>query len=92
MEYDFVFKVRVIDFLTDSVLLDDFPSAIGTLDKFKSRVEEDLGGLICVNHYHIPQISCYLEHRNWILIVGCCCQVQWREVENRIKKTLNTNS
>lgn len=89
MEYEFVFKVRVLDFLTDSLLSDDLSGAIGTVGKFKNKVDNDLGGLICLKHYHIPHVSCYLEHYNWILIVGCCCKDQWLEVEKRIKKTLN---
>jgi hypothetical protein len=89
LEYEYIFKVRVVDFRYHMLLENECLPAIIVVEQFKTRVANNLGGMLCTNHYHLPAISCYMEDSHWIREVHCCCKTQRLEAEVRIKKTLS---
>jgi hypothetical protein len=54
------------------------------ISKFESRIYEEIGGMLCMQHFHLPECEpVYTRHR-WVVKVDCCCQQQMDEVEERL--------
>lgn len=54
------------------------------ISRFESRISEEVGGMLCMYHFHLPQCEpVYTRHR-WVVKVTCCCQEQMDHVEERL--------
>lgn len=54
------------------------------ISRFESRIQEEVGGMLCMFHYHLPECEpVYTRHR-WVVKVTCCCQHQIDLVEERL--------
>jgi len=54
------------------------------ISRFENRIYEEVGGMLCMYHYHLPECEpVYTRHR-WVIKISCCCQQQLEDVEFRL--------
>jgi hypothetical protein len=54
------------------------------ISKFENRITEEVGGMLCMNHFHLPDCEPVYTRRRWVVKVTCCCQEQMDQVEHRL--------
>ena len=54
------------------------------ISKFEHRISEEVGGLLCRDHFHLPECEPVYTRRRWVVKVTCCCQDQMDQVEERL--------
>ena len=54
------------------------------ISKFEHRISEEVGGLLCMDHFHLPECEPVYTRRRWVVKVTCCCQDQMDQVEERL--------
>jgi len=80
-----VIEVELRD-LKGKTFLQDKKDAVNLqlISKFENRIYEEVGGMLCMYHFHLPQCEpVYTRHR-WVIKITCCCQQQLEEVEYRL--------
>jgi hypothetical protein len=58
---------------------------------FQGRIEDKIGGMLCIEHKHIPQTEAVYSKRRWVVKVTCCCQNQTIAVEERLYHCFSDN-
>ena len=54
------------------------------IKRFKIKIEEEVGGMLCMDHYRVPKLEAiYLKNR-WTIRINCCCNSQLNRIENRL--------
>jgi hypothetical protein len=54
------------------------------ISKFESRIYEEVGGMLCMYHYHLPECEPVYTRNRWVIKICCCCQRQLDSVEDRL--------
>jgi hypothetical protein len=56
---------------------------------FHGTIQDKVGGMLCIDHMHIPQTEPVYSKRRWVVKVTCCCQQQTNAVEERLYHSFN---
>jgi hypothetical protein len=57
------------------------------INEFQRRIEENIGGLLCFDHIHVPECKATYSINRWVIRIDCCCCDQLDQVEYRLKRT-----
>lgn len=52
------------------------------------RIEEEVGGLLCIDHCALPELTIRPKGKNWILYIRCCCDKQQEQIHDRVQQFL----
>ncbi len=90
MKQSFVIELKIGEFIDLSS--DSVDPALSYLDfrvVVENFLEERIGGLLCIDDCHIPQLR-FIEngHQKCRLEIACCCERQCLVVENRLNEIL----
>jgi hypothetical protein len=85
MTEHFVIRVNIGDLIGRKITeLQPFNYSIRFEQLFLRLLEEETGGLLCISHFHIPEIQLPLENCFFPMEIHCCCRLQVIMVENRL--------
>jgi hypothetical protein len=91
MTHDYFLEIEFTDYVDESLLksLDGRKYQLNIFHLFQEQLEEVIGGMLCFQHTHLPEIlpPVFLES-TWILRICCCCPEQRMYVSNRIDMLL----
>lgn len=48
-------------------------------------IDDKIGGMLCFDHFCLPDSRSSFVDRRWAINIGCCCEKHAREVEERLK-------
>lgn len=54
------------------------------ISKFETRIQEEVGGMLCLYHFHLPECEPVYTRQRWVIKITCCCQHQLDDVEERL--------
>ena len=54
------------------------------IQNFQDRIEEKIGGMLCLDHMYVPASKPDYINRRWVIKVACCCMNQSKKVEDRL--------
>ncbi|RYG49301.1 MAG: hypothetical protein EOO01_12610 [Chitinophagaceae bacterium] len=52
------------------------------------QIDEEVGGLLCVDHCALPEMSMRPKGKDWILYIRCCCDKHQEEIHKRVQQFL----
>jgi hypothetical protein len=85
MTEKFVIQVNIVEFMDRKITCletSNYSIRVGQL--FLLVLEEETGGLLCITHFHLPEVK--LPPNDWFFPVEihCCCKRQVSTVEKRL--------
>jgi hypothetical protein len=51
---------------------------------FETRIYEEVGGILCFDHYHVPTLEPQYSKGRWAVRITCCCEEHMNAVESRL--------
>jgi hypothetical protein len=92
MQKSFIIELKIGEFMDrHSAAIDDsfYHLDIDIESVIEEFLEEKIGGMLCLDDCHIPQLR-FIEngHRNCRLEIDCCCEKQCLLVEKRLNEIL----
>ncbi len=87
MENYLTIEVEVRDHISQQLFtIQSDPFEISMINGLKNRLEEKLGGMLCINHFHLPTCtSAYIRGR-WVVCIAGCCSEQIKHIEHRLQE------
>jgi hypothetical protein len=52
----------------------------------QTHLEEQMGGMLCLGHYYLPQFKTKYSRGRWVVQISCCCACQMQSLEDRLKE------
>jgi hypothetical protein len=85
-----VIEVELRDRTGNTFLRDQKDAHTGeVIRKFEKRIYEEVGGMLCLDHFSVPHCSPEYSNRRWVVKITCCCEHQMDAVENRLYNAFN---
>lgn len=87
MTHDYFLEVEFTDYVDKSLLKtpDGRMYQLNIFNLFHRQLEEIIGGMLCIHHFHLPEIlPPFMSEDTWILKIRCCCPEQRRYIGERI--------
>jgi hypothetical protein len=90
MQQSYIIEIRITDLIErHSTIIDNPMYQLDIIIIFENQLEEILGGMLCLEHFNLPEIQPLKDFGDeWILQIVCCCKVQSSLVEDRLNKIL----
>lgn len=48
-------------------------------------IDDKIGGMLCFDHYCLPDCRSSCIGRQWVININCCCEKHAQQVEERLK-------
>jgi hypothetical protein len=90
MQKSFVIELRITNLIRKTPPeIENAEYHLDVIDFLENRLENIIGGMLCMDHFILPEIHPLKDFGDtWILQISCCCKKQYYFVENRIKGIL----
>jgi hypothetical protein len=64
----------------------DIPEDVSLFQSLQVLLDEQMGGMLCMGHYHIPEFKTLFSRGRWVVQISCCCACQMQALEQRLQE------
>jgi hypothetical protein len=89
MKRSFIIELKIGEFIDrHSAWIDSTFWPLDFRNFIEEFLEEGIGGMLCIDDCHIPEIIFFENGQKFRLEIACCCENQCLQVENRLSEIL----
>lgn len=86
-----VYEIDILlnDYVGKEVLSDYFVgNATRVVFTICEHIEEETGGVLCFEHFNLPELTVSHKGKNWIMRIKCCCDDHQERLHERVLQLL----
>lgn len=86
-----VYEIEILlnDYVDKEILSEYFVgNATRVVFTICEHIEEEIGGVLCFDHYNLPGLTVSHKGKNWIMRIKCCCDNHQDQLHERVLQLL----